>query len=79
MKIMQVKFYQGVRVDAETLTSFTPDEMLSDAGLRRGRRAEMAQNGVVIKGNNMDVLVPWNNVAYVQYEQVESPKLSKIK
>jgi hypothetical protein len=76
-KIISVKFYQGVRVGSETLTSFTPDRLLSDATLRKGRDAEVTEHGVLIKHESMLVLVPFNNVAYVQYEIEQAPKKPK--
>lgn len=72
--IRLVKFYQGVLLSGSTLTSFQPDEVLSDAGLRKGYKAEVVPNGVEVSDPTMTCLVPWNNVAYVQFIEASGPK-----
>ena len=54
--------------------------MLSDASLRKGRKAEVVAYGIEVQDAEMTVLVPWNNVAYVQFiefEAKEAPVKSK--
>jgi hypothetical protein len=73
--IKSVKFYQGVQVGKSSLGSFQPDDQLSDAALRSGKSAEITENGVLIRDAEMNVLVPWNNVAYIQ--MIETKKAEK--
>lgn len=84
MKIMLVKFYQGVSLVGPTLASFTPDEGLSDKAQARGFSAEVVDKGVMLyaKNEKQAALVPWNNVAYIRYatDATESkPKATKTK
>lgn len=79
MKIMLVKFYQGVSLTGPTLSSFTPDEALSDKTQATGNTAEVTDRGIMLYGKNNDglrfaALVPWNNVAYIRYSMIETAK-----
>jgi hypothetical protein len=76
-KIRQIKFYQGVLLDGnDVMMSFTPDENFSDAAQRKGRKAELQQFGVMLISPTRETLVPWNNVAYVQY--LVEPEVKKV-
>ncbi len=80
-RIKMVKFYQGVLLGKDTLASFTPDDLVSDKVVTAGRTAEITERGVVVatRDSKMEVLVPWNNVAYVQFIEVETAKVAKAK
>ncbi len=75
--IKMIKFYQGVLLGRDTLMSFTPDEGHSDAVNRKNLKAEEVDRGVLVSNEQGKVLVPWNNVAYIQY--VLEPKTESKK
>jgi hypothetical protein len=74
-KIVQVMFYQGVNYGGSTIKYIALDEAMSDATLRRGNKAELAEGGIGVMVTNdrsgETVLVPFNNVAYIKYETVK--------
>ncbi|MEZ0208574.1 MAG: hypothetical protein ACAH17_00150 [Candidatus Paceibacterota bacterium] len=82
-KIKMIKFYQGVVMgdNTGTLSSFTPDEGLSDAKLQKGLQAEVQDKGVLLTSKGGSALVPWNNVAYIQFmpEEVKPVESKKAK
>lgn len=80
--IKSIKFYQGIVVGGgATHTSFQPDDGLSDQTQRKGLKAEVHDKGVYLTSATGECLVPWNNVAYIQYlsETESSPVSSKSK
>lgn len=76
MTIRMIKFYAGVILSGATLTSFTPDDLLSDAGQKKGHKARVLDNGVEISNAEQTCFVPFNNVTYVQYVNA-APVVSK--
>lgn len=82
MKIILIKFYQGVSLVGPTLQSFTPDEGLSDKLQAQGFTAEIVEHGVMLcaKKQKMAALVPWNNIAYIRYSgESEAVPVAKVK
>jgi hypothetical protein len=71
-RIRMVKFYQAVLLEGNggSLSSFTPDDLVSDAALQKGLRAEVVEHGVMLHSKIASTLVPWNNVAYIQNQPV---------
>lgn len=80
MRIKLIKFYQGITLKSAMLTSFTPDEYQSDKVNANGNTAEVVDKGVMVysssEGEKRAALVPWNNIAYIQYDmsKPEAPK-----
>lgn len=74
-----VKFYQSVRVDGHLEGSFTPDEFLSVEGQKKGWTATVELNGVMLSAKKSNVLVPFNNVAYIEFAKEESKPEAKSK
>lgn len=84
MKILGVKFYQGIRLGGEVVTHI--ENNLAEYGTGKtgvtGASVEETNNGILIKKGIHATLATWNNVQYVQYEvstqdPVAPPKKSK--
>ena len=78
-RIKSINFYQAVMLEGESnsLKSFAPDEFKSDAALKKNTKAEETPLGVLLtSATGGQTLVPYNNVAYVQFIK-ESPTEAK--
>ena len=79
-KIKLIKFYQGVAMAKGTITSYQPEELRSAKDSKEESKIELTERGVLIIDSKDTVLVPWNNVAYVQYmHETETKTLTKVK
>jgi hypothetical protein len=72
-RVKQVKFYQSINLGRETITSWAPDDMISDAAQKKGIELDVLDNGVQLHSKNYCTFVPFANVAYVSYT-LEEPK-----
>lgn len=82
--ISEVHFYQGVKFGGSVIKFIALDSALSDARLHRGNKAKIdAGIGVRVynEGTGEKVTVPFNNVAFVRWlevdEQAKESKKSK--
>lgn len=77
-RIKMVKFYQGITVGASgVVTSFQPDENVSDKVQAKGFKAELQDKGVYLISKTGETLVPWNNIAFIQFE--DAPDKVEVK
>lgn len=81
MKLVMVKFYQGVKIGADTESSIehgrpVRDQKSDDQGKIKCSLEEV-EHGVLIHFNNRAVLATWNNVQYAEYIQVETDAETK--
>jgi hypothetical protein len=76
--IRMVAFYQGVKVDTRTEKSYSPDSNQVDKAQHKGWTATVESNGVMLRTKLSDILVPFNNVAYIIYEKSEPVKVSEL-
>jgi hypothetical protein len=67
MKILLVKFYQGVRIGGISETSASPANY----------KIEIQDKGVTISKADRVTLISWNNVAYIEYETVPETVMQK--
>lgn len=79
MRILGVKFYQGIRLAGEVLTHV--ENNLAEYGTGKtgatGVSVEEVPNGVLLTKGEHATLATWNNVQYVQYSTKVETKKSK--
>jgi hypothetical protein len=70
MKIVHVKFYQGVKVGSDTHPSMTNGQQVrhDSANKKELMQLEQVEHGILMKIGNQATLATWNNCQYVQYE-----------
>jgi hypothetical protein len=73
MKILGVKFYQGVKLSGETHTYVQPaiSEQTGNLAAAKGYKIETQQNGVMLTKGNRSTLTSWNNIQYIEYDNTE--------
>lgn len=82
MKILGVKFYQGVRLAGEVLTHVENNLAAYGTGKTgaTGVTVEEVTNGVLLTKGERATLATWNNVQYVEYSvKSEAKQVSKSK
>jgi hypothetical protein len=76
-QIAEVHFYQGVKFGGSVIRFISLDSAFSDATLRRGNIAEV-EDGIGVKVSNdksgEEIIVPFNNVAFLKMVKLESKK-----
>lgn len=82
MKILNVKFYQGVKLGGDTVTfveNNIPKVGTGKPGVK-GCTIEQTEHGVLIKKDKLATLSSWNNVQYIEYDTTEQEvKKSSVK
>lgn len=85
-QISEVHLYQGVKFGAQVIKYVLLDAAFSDATQRTGNMADIAVEsggpiGVRITNSKRDeeIIVPFNNVAYIKYAKQEVTALKKAK
>jgi hypothetical protein len=81
MKILGVKFYQGIRLAGEVLTHV--ENNLAEYGTGKtgatGVTVQEVPNGVLLTKGEHATLATWNNVQYVQYSNKPTQETKKSK
>lgn len=74
MKLVHVKFYQGVKVGSDTYPSMSNGQQVrhDSANKKVYMELEQTEHGILMKIGNQATLATWNNCQYVQYE-IEKP------
>jgi len=79
-QISEVHFYQGVKFGGSVIRFISLDSAFSDATLKRGNTAEVA-DGIGVRVSNEksgeEIIVPFNNVAFLKMVKVASLKKAK--
>jgi hypothetical protein len=80
-QISEVHFYQGVKFGGSVIKFIALDSAFSDARLRKGDIAELLDFGVKVSNDKREeeILVPFNNVAFVKMVKQNSVEVKKSK
>ena len=70
MRLVHVKFYQGVKVGSDTYPSMSAGQNVRHDSVNKKVNMELEQveAGVLMKIGNQATLATWNNIQYAQYE-----------
>jgi hypothetical protein len=79
MKILGVKFYQGVKLGGETHSFVQPlvSELTPNLSAAKGFKIETVENGVLITKGNLSTLTSWNNIQYIEYDNTPADNKKK--
>jgi len=70
LKILGVKFYQGVKLAGEVHSYIQPNTKTNTPNYEAAIGYELAEveNGILIRKGNKATLTSWNNVQYIEYD-----------